>query len=225
MNRIKYRTLLFDFGMVLVYFDRRKMGEKIKNRYPRCLLTIEEINRRIWDSDEGTVLLNLFEMGMITASQYRMEIARMVETQIGEWDFWAIHTSIFTETNRDLIALIAELRSRHRKIKRVIGVTDIDPVRFPVAKKLIEKAGLTFDNVITSFGVECLKTDPRVWKHIHANLGVDPLEAVFVDDLDKNVEAARGCGFTAIRYPSDWLAPAEATHWLRRQFRELGFRV
>lgn len=225
MKWLMYRTLLLDFGMVLVFFNRKNQAWEIWKRIPNCPLGVDEIHARICDSNEGVALLNLFEIGMITPSQYRTEITGLLGFAIAEWDFWTHHTNVFTEVNHGLIVLINEIRSRHPEIKRVIGVTDVDPIRFPVAKNLIEEAGLAFDKVVTSFHVGCQKPNRDVWRYIENVIGVDPSTSVFIDDMGSNIKGARDHGFTAIRYPSDWLPPREATNWLREQLRWLGFRV
>jgi len=57
-----------------------------------------------------------------------------------------------------------------------------------------------FDVIVVS-GVEGVaKPDPRIYLSVLERLGVEPQEAVFVDDMQVNVEAARNLGLHAFRF-------------------------
>jgi FMN phosphatase YigB (HAD superfamily) len=46
------------------------------------------------------------------------------------------------------------------------------------------------------------KPDPAIYRHTLAELGVEPEEALFIDDKRINVEAARALGIQAIEFSS-----------------------
>ena len=60
-------------------------------------------------------------------------------------------------------------------------------------------AGL-FDTMIISAEVKIGKPDPRIFHLAVEHLEVQPAEAVFVDDVYENVEAARREGLQAMQY-------------------------
>jgi FMN phosphatase YigB (HAD superfamily) len=55
-----------------------------------------------------------------------------------------------------------------------------------------------FDAVVISGEVGMRKPEPRVFRHAASLLGLDPQECVFIDDIQANVAAAEGVGFTGI---------------------------
>ncbi len=57
-----------------------------------------------------------------------------------------------------------------------------------------------FDRVIISAEVNLAKPDARIYQRILADLETPAGEAVFVDDMPTNVEAARSVGMHAIRF-------------------------
>ncbi len=57
-----------------------------------------------------------------------------------------------------------------------------------------------FDVTIFSAEVGMAKPDPRIYQLELDRLGVEPQEAVFVDDFIENVEAARAVGMAAIHF-------------------------
>jgi epoxide hydrolase-like predicted phosphatase len=57
-----------------------------------------------------------------------------------------------------------------------------------------------FDELIISAEVKMVKPDPRIFHLALERLGVRPAEAVFIDDIEENIEAARREGLCAIQY-------------------------
>ncbi len=57
-----------------------------------------------------------------------------------------------------------------------------------------------FDEMVISAEVKLVKPDPRIFHIAIQRLGVQPVEAVFVDDMAENVVAARREGLAAIQY-------------------------
>lgn len=57
-----------------------------------------------------------------------------------------------------------------------------------------------FDEVIVSSRLGVVKPDPQIFKHALAKLGVEPADAVYIDDLERHVAAAESLGIRAILY-------------------------
>jgi HAD superfamily hydrolase (TIGR01509 family) len=57
-----------------------------------------------------------------------------------------------------------------------------------------------FTRLVISGAILLLKPEPAIYKHLVAETGIVPAESVFIDDLLKNVIAARECGFEAIQF-------------------------
>ena len=55
-----------------------------------------------------------------------------------------------------------------------------------------------FQAVVLSGEVKILKPDPRIFKFFFETHGVDPAQAVYIDDLKPNVEAAKALGMHGI---------------------------
>lgn len=69
-----------------------------------------------------------------------------------------------------------------------------------------------FDAFFESSALGLQKPDPRIYAHACRALGVRPVEAVFLDDIGRNLKAARALGMTTIRVvePLEALAELEA---------------
>ena len=74
-----------------------------------------------------------------------------------------------------------------------------------------------FDHQIFSAEVRLIKPDLAIYQHCLQRLGVQPPEALFVDDRERNVQAARAVGITGIRFQS--------VEQLRGELEALGFTI
>jgi epoxide hydrolase-like predicted phosphatase len=57
-----------------------------------------------------------------------------------------------------------------------------------------------FQHLVISGAILMLKPEPAIYKHLVEKTGIVPSESVFVDDLTRNVVAARECGLHAIQF-------------------------
>jgi putative hydrolase of the HAD superfamily len=57
-----------------------------------------------------------------------------------------------------------------------------------------------FDALVWSFQLHMAKPDPAIYRHVLKQLGVQPEEALFLDDKLVNIEAAWALGIQAIQF-------------------------
>jgi putative hydrolase of the HAD superfamily len=97
--------------------------------------------------------------------------------------------------NPELIAYVAELRQSSKTALLTNAHHDfIDPI--VQAGHLQE----VFDAIIVSSRVGTVKPDPRIYRYALQQLGVEPGEAVFIDDIQRNVDGAVAVGMAGILY-------------------------
>ena len=75
-----------------------------------------------------------------------------------------------------------------------------------------------FDDIVVSADVGMAKPDARIYALSAQRLGLPPDECVFIDDLPRNVEAAREAGMQAVHFRVN-------EHDLEAQLAELGVRA
>jgi epoxide hydrolase-like predicted phosphatase len=56
-----------------------------------------------------------------------------------------------------------------------------------------------FDAFFESSALGVQKPDPRIYQHACRVLAIEPAEAVFLDDIGRNLKAARALGMTTIK--------------------------
>jgi len=75
-----------------------------------------------------------------------------------------------------------------------------------------------FEHLVISGAILLIKPEPAIYKHLVEQTGIVPAESVFIDDLLKNVIAARECGFQAIQFRD----PASCREELRNYLPGIG---
>jgi 2-haloacid dehalogenase len=108
------------------------------------------------------------------------------------------------------VDLLAELRSRGVPI---YALSNWSAETFPAALKRFDFLHW-FRGVLLSGHVRLLKPDPRIFRLFFETHGVDPAQAVYIDDLRPNVEAAAALGMHGIHFSE----PAA----LRRELTRIG---
>lgn len=122
---------------------------------------------------------------------------------------------------RALIALISgalrpemveALRRCHERLKTGLLTNNFVPTEMRAADTGYGPVLHHFDVVVESSKAGCRKPDPRFYEMALTELGIEPANAVFVDDLGVNLKPAREMGMTTIKFvsPGQALADLEA---------------
>jgi 2-haloacid dehalogenase len=108
------------------------------------------------------------------------------------------------------VEILAELRGRKVPL---YALSNWSAETFPIALKRFEFLHW-FQGIVLSGEVRLLKPDPRIFHLFFKTHGIDPGEAIYIDDLKANVEAATALGMHGILFTD----PAS----LRRELVKLG---
>jgi epoxide hydrolase-like predicted phosphatase len=182
------RAIIFDFGSVLV-----KMGDDAPRRAlaERLGVPLKELYRLIFDSEPAVRAM----VGELTIEQHWQAVGAALGVPPAELpavraQFWAADL-----VNEELVAYIRTLRPQYK-----LGL--LSNAWGDLRQAMGERFGFDglFDDLVISAEVGLAKPDPRIFRLAVERLGVQPDEAVFVDDVLANVEAARGVGLQAIHY-------------------------
>jgi putative hydrolase of the HAD superfamily len=57
-----------------------------------------------------------------------------------------------------------------------------------------------FRGIVVSGEIQLLKPEPEIYLHLLERFGLQPAQSVFIDDLQANVDAAKGVGLHALRF-------------------------
>jgi epoxide hydrolase-like predicted phosphatase len=181
------RAVIFDIGGVLV-----QQADRTRQRHWEERLGLEDglLGRTIWTMPISAQA----EIGM--ASEDDVWAAVAVRFQLNPIDLAALHGDFFSGSawNVQLIDYARSLRTRY--------ATGIISNAWPEARASVQPwvNGDAFDDLIFSAEVGLAKPDPRIYELALERLHVQPAEAIFIDDVPGNIEAAQAIGMAGIRF-------------------------
>jgi putative hydrolase of the HAD superfamily len=199
------RAVIFDVGGVFV----RTQGRPARRQWEARLgLPEMGLGRAIFGSEISARVA----IGQATEP----EVWRHVATQFGlneeqmrelERDYWSDDW-----LDAELVQFVRDLRLRVK--------TGILSNAWPEARKTLTvkfRLADAVDVMILSAEVGCAKPDPRIYQIAVEQLGVRFDEAVFVDDMERNVAAAQALGMGGIQFKSTAQTIAEIEQYLDEQ--------
>ena len=178
-------TIIFDLGNVLLQFDwgiaRKRMCERTG-----CS------RRELEDYFVATPFLTQLEVGQLTAQQFFETVAHDLHFTGSRAEFDEIFSNIFTMDDA-MLQLSQTLKKNYRRY--VLSNTIPQHIEFVFNRYPLLK---DFDGHILSYEVGLMKPDRKIYELIMRRFDIIPEQAVFIDDLPANVEAARLTGLQAI---------------------------
>lgn len=117
------------------------------------------------------------------------------------------------EVSEPMLALVDQVRAAG--VTTAMG-TNQNPVRGRYMLDNLPYAA-HFDALFHSWQIGYAKPDPAYFTHIVDALGIEPAQAVFVDDMAENVAGAREAGLRAVHFPL-----LDTIGHLRRRLRKIG---
>jgi len=98
------------------------------------------------------------------------------------------------------LGLITYIDELHKKYKTALLTNG----HFEFLEPRLEETQLdsVFDKIVISSRLGLVKPDPRIYAYMLNELGVKADEAVFIDDIGRNVQGAEAAGMHTILYES-----------------------
>ena len=144
--------------------------------------------------DEILDLVKQSEYGYIDDTTLFEGISRLVGVPLEE--VTTKLTSGFAR-NQEFVDFVEGLRPQY-KLAMLSNLGRNSSVKFFTPE---ERAEL-FDTVVISGEIGMIKPEPGIFEYACRQLEVEPSEAVFIDDAERNCEGARAVGMKAILYES-----------------------
>jgi putative hydrolase of the HAD superfamily len=206
-NPSKIKAVILDYGEVLCYPPTTEEMGRMAYAFGMEPVPF----RKLWDRDRLR-----YDRGDLSPEAYWSVVAKETGTQLSQEQFAQLRQWDLDMWGHDNPTMVAWLRQmRFSGIKTgLLSNMPHEMVRY-VRQKF---AWLDqFDHLTFSAEVSMVKPEAAIYEHSLRGVGVVPLEALFVDDKDPNVQAAHAAGIRAIRFQS--------IEQLRSDLKDLGFPV
>ena len=191
----QYTGIIFDYGGVLV-----------QHQSPEDAAQLAKIAGIPWD-----ILHQLYwsdrlayDKGLVTAEDYWSEMARRANVKFTSSQIEdLIHTDV--ESWLKFHPSMYEFADALSRSGKRIAILSNMPRELGEALKTRTRGFKPFAHLTLSYEIHSVKPEPAIYEHCLNGIGVDPQEALFLDDRIENVRAARQLGIHAIQFTS----PAE----------------
>ena len=182
------RAVVLDLGNVVVEWDPRNLYRKLFDDEAAMERFLAEVEIYEWNDhqDRGRP----FTDGVRELCARHPQHAELIEAFHHRWP------ETLGEVIDGSVAIVEELRGRGVP---VYALSNFSAETFPVA---CERAPMRdwFDGIVVSGEEGVAKPDARIFEIVCERFELEPATTLFVDDSERNVEAARSLGFDAIRF-------------------------
>lgn len=191
-------TVIFDIGMVLVYFRWRELYAELGFTGEKFEKIADATVRNPWweEFDKGLMTTEeIIERFAASAPEYKKDIAQIYENMgdiVRLYDY--------------AIPWIQDLK--HRGYKIYILSNWSKPAYDDNLDTNLRFLNLV-DGAVMSFREGIIKPDEKIYELICSRYDIDPKRAVFLDDNAANIEGARAFGLNAIHFKTYEQAKAE----------------
>jgi HAD superfamily hydrolase (TIGR01509 family) len=182
-----YKALIFDLGNVIINVDTNRTFDSWA-----CALGIEPW--RVGQSMAFDEEYRQFEKGLVTPAEYEAHTAALLGKSFPPGAFAAGWNAVFD----GLVPGIVELLPRLKRTRRLAMLTNTNELHSHVWMEKYKSVLPYFEKIYQSFQLKTRKPEAGAFIAALVGLGVRPEEAVFLDDLEENVRAARALGLTGI---------------------------
>ncbi len=179
----KITTFIFDcFGVIC--------SEVISNWYKECVLDKGFIDESFRE------MMRQFDLGKIDEQDLLNHFTRYEVVSESTIDLKEKIES-YLHVRKDVVEVIRSLKQKGYTIA-LLSNGSLDT--FKQISKIFPDFDSLFDEKIISCGIGMVKPDTEIYKYALEKMSVSPGEAVFVDDRQKNLDAANELGISTILF-------------------------
>ncbi len=203
MPEVSHSTIVvFDLGGVLIDWDPRHLYRQLFEDPAEMEAFLAEVTTAEWNAhqDAGRPWAEAIEI-LVAEHPERREL---IEAFHRRWP------EMLAGEIPGTVEVLADLRTGDT---RLVALSNWSAEMFPVARERFDFLAW-FEGIVISGEVGVNKPDSRIFGHLLERFGIEPGEALFIDDSPANIDAATALGFRVIQF-------TDATA-LRRELAQLG---
>lgn len=186
------KNLLFDLGGVIM--DIRRLN---------CVASFERLGMKDADSFLGEYsqkgpFLQL-EEGLISEAEFRTAVRNFIDGEVSDEQIDKAFCDFLVGIPTHRLAELRDLKKNYNIY--MLSNTNSIMWRSRIAEDFRQE-GLEredyFDGIVTSFEARSIKPDAKIFHVVVEKFGIKPEETLFLDDSQKNLDAAAKMGFQTL---------------------------
>jgi putative hydrolase of the HAD superfamily len=187
---MQLKAVIFDYGGVLCFHPT---DDQVNELAALCGAETPDFLNAYW------ALRRDYDRGDLEPSEYWAHIGQALGRTYGDADI--------REFRRKDVQLWVRLDNRMMTWAQQLGAFGLrtallSNLPYDLGEHLRNEMRLPaeFDHHSFSYEIGSVKPDAGIYRHVVAGLGVDPGEALFLDDRPENVEGAKAAGIPTLQY-------------------------
>lgn len=189
MSQKQIDQIVFDLGGVLIDWNPRYLYRKLFADPKEMEWFLTEVCHGHWNEQQDAG--RSFEKAIQEVVAVHPRYEEMIRAYFHRWG---------EMISGPIQGTVEILESLHRKGEhRLFALTNWSAETFPYARKNFPFLGL-FEGIVVSGVEKLIKPDPKFFGLLTERHGVVPERSLFIDDVQKNIDAASRLGFNSIRF-------------------------
>jgi len=187
------KNIIFDLGNVIINIDGDKTVNEMK------VIGFEDFESSytlLRQSD----LFNLLEKGLITPEKFYTELKTHFENHVSTATINDAWNAMLLDFPKKRIKLLQDLQSRYR----LFLLSNTNVIHYQKYNgDLINQFGFElsslFEKAYYSFDLGMRKPDLEIFEYVIKDSHLKPIETLFIDDAEANIESAQKLGLKTLR--------------------------
>ncbi|MHA7774871.1 HAD family hydrolase [Roseibium sp. M-1] len=179
-------TVVFDIGNVLIEWNPEYLYVRLIPDAAERHRFLETVCNMNWNLQQD--LGRPWEEAVATLTLQHPDKAELIKAYSERW-----HDMVPGEIE-GTPALLAELKAQGTPL---YAITNFSDEKFAEAQARFPFLKTSFRDIVVSAAEKLIKPDPRIYQVLLDRNGLDAGACLFIDDSEKNVEAARQVGMAA----------------------------
>lgn len=182
------KTIIFDFGNVIGFFDPRRVSERLA---AHAEMVVHELHSYLY----GGPLEEAYELGRLTTEEFLHQLRTTCGLRCSQEVLLQIYPDMFWP-NQDVCEFVPRLKPRYRLLL-LSNTNDLHARHF---QQQFADTFQHFDALVFSHEVGVRKPQRGIFEHCLRLAACAPEECLFIDDLPANVAGAQALGWHGIVY-------------------------
>ncbi len=181
------KTIIFDLGNVLVYFDETPIFKKwaaVSNK------PVPEVIKYY----KGSSTRKSYESGEISSQEFYKITLNELDMKMDFSKFKRLWNEIFT-LNKDVEKIVKSLKGKYK----LILLSNTNAMQYEYIKKNYKIVDI-FDEHVLSYKVRCRKPNPMIYIKALLKAKTLPFNCAYFDDIPEFVNVARIMGINAFQF-------------------------
>lgn len=198
----KITTIIFDLGGVLIDWNPRYLYRKIFDKEAEVDWFLENICTSDWNDQQDAG--RSFEAATRELIERHPEYEAAITAWYGRWK------ETIGGPIEGTVNILREIRDRQEF--KLYALTNWSAETFPWALENFDFLHW-FEGIVVSGIEKCRKPLPEFFHILFDRYGIEPSQAIFIDDNLKNIEGARALGLNTISFTSPEQLSRELRRW------------